>query len=225
MVDQKRYETESLKGRSSTNVRTNRKDLYDLEVESDHEPVVLPDMEFELIDVEEKQDIQEPLEAPPDEPEEFAFPLFSAPSTEVMTVTMREDEDEEEINNERPESYYRAVYTTEEKEQIKFAAVDASFVIEWSQAVFPDPDAPKMVNLRQHNEDVARELQRNRKRRPGKKKRESAIVCRERRKAREQEVRKLRKEQEAREKKKKFKKWVPGKSNVKAPSKPKYRTE
>lgn len=211
--------------RLNTNFRTDRKDLYDLEDGSDHEPVILPNMEFELIEVDENQEVQEPNKAAGDEPEEFAFPLFSAPAAEVMTVTMREDEEEEEINNERPESYYRAIYTAEEKNQIEFAAVDASLIISWSQAVFSDPHSLKVLNVNEHNEKVDRELKRSRKRRPGKKKREMAAVCRERRHAREKEAQKLRREQEAREKKKRFKKWVPGKSKDKVPAKPKYRTE
>lgn len=188
----------------------------------------MPEMEFELIEVDEqKNNSNEPEEPVTEEPEEFAFPLFSAPSAEVMTVTMNDAEEEEEINNERPESYYKAIYSKIEKEEFLLAAVDSAYVFEWSQTVFPDLAPWKVVDLKKHNEDVDQERKKHRKRRAGKKKRESAILCRERRQTREKEVKKLRREQEAREKKKRFKKWNgPGaKTKQKVPAKPKYRTE
>ncbi|QRG39952.1 hypothetical protein FDK38_004412 [Candidozyma auris] len=206
--------------------RINRKDLYDQESEIDEDPIVLPNIEFELIDVASEEKTTNGSNAA-EEPEEFAFPLFSAPRSEVMTVTMREEELDEDINNERPESYYRAIYSRSQKEEFAFAAVDASYVFEWSRTSFPDSAPWKVMDLRKYNETVEKERRKHRKRRPGKKKRANVIVCKERRLLREKEEKKLRREQEAREKRKRFKKWTggPPKGKEKTPQKPKYRTE
>lgn len=212
---------------NTMSVRTSRKDLYEMESESENESVTLPNIEFEFIEVSDKNEVQDQQEEEPAEPEEFAFPLFSAPSADVMTVTLKEDAMEEEINNERPETYYRAIYNDNERKQFSLAAVDASFIIEWSQTSFPDSSSHKVLNVEEYNALVEQERKRHRKRRAGKKKREGIIACRARKQEREKEAKKLRREQQAREKKKKFKKWTGAnaKPREKVVLKPKYRTE
>lgn len=144
-----------------------------------------------------------------------------------MTVSMKEEE-EEVIDNERPESYYRAIYTEKEQSQFAQAALTA-------EAIFAELNLPaidawplKVMSLEKHNQQVEKEKLRHRKRRPGMKKRSNIIVCRERRILREKEEKKARREAQAKYKKNVYKKFKGGrvdKKPVKQVAKPKYRTE
>lgn len=182
-----------------------------------------------MVDNTEEHDLILSNDGDQDEPneEEFAFPLFGSSTAEtVMTVSMKEEE-EEVIVNERPQEYYRATYSERDRRQFADAAISAELL--FSHLSLPAIDAwPwKVVDLDKHNEQVAREKLRSRKRRPGMKKRANAIACRERRISREKEARKLEREAQAKYKKKMYKgfKSAKAKRPEKVVSKPKYRTE
>lgn len=167
-------------------------------------------------------------EAQHSEEEEFAFPLFGSSNKDnVMTVSMKE-EDEEVIVNERPVDYYIATYSEEDRRRFQETAITA-------EAIFAELSLPavdvwpwKVMDLKKHNEKVANEKLRSRRRRPGMKKRLNAISCRERRIQREKEAKKVEKEAFAKLKKNMYKKFKPSGRKVKPvkqASKPKYRTE
>lgn len=173
-------------------------------------------MELEFVNVELDAKEEEGV----NDEEEFAFPLFGGAQTqEVVTVSLKEPEDEQ-VYTGRPDSYYRAVYTEGEKQCFIEAAVTTEEIF-----TFPIIDSHpwKVMSVEAHNSAVEREKQQNRKRRrPGKKKRESVIVCRERRLAREKEVKKEQKTMREKYKRKLYKKPTKAKPKV---EKPKYRTE
>lgn len=205
-----------------------RKNLYDSEASSSDEEVYLPKVEFDIVEVdvegpqqeEQNGDIQEEPEA-----EEFAFPLFGSATAEVMTVSMKEEE-EEVIVNERPESYYRAKYSSEEQLKFQQAAISAEDIFAELKLPAIDGWPWKVMSLKKHNENVEKEKLRGRRRRPGMKKRVNAIQCRERKQKREKAAKKLLREEQARFKKQKYRKFKPKTEKVvKQPSKPKYRTE
>lgn len=188
----------------------------------------LPKVDFDIVEVdteEQPQGEENDDEQKEPEAEEFAFPLFGSTTAEVMTVSMKEEE-EEIIVNERPQDYYRAIYSEEERSRFQQSAISAEDIL--AELKFPAIDAwPwKVVSLKNHNDQVEKERLRSRRRRPGMKKRKNAIECRERREMREKEARKLRREAQAKFKKQKFKKFKPRiEKVVKTDSKPKYRTE
>lgn len=188
----------------------------------------LPKVDFDIVEVEtseqpqsnENEDVLEEAEA-----EEFAFPLFGSATAEVMTVSMKEEE-EEVIVNERPEDYYRAIYSQDDRRQFQQSALSAEDIFAELKLPAIDSWPWKVVSLKKHNEQVERERLRSRRRRPGMKKRKYAIECRERREKREKAAKKLRRDEQAKFRKQKFKKFKPRTEKVvKAPSKPKYRTE
>lgn len=177
-------------------------------------------MEFEIVEVESAHGATDDVAS---EPEEFAFPLFGDSAADnVVTVSIKPEEDEVVVN-ERPELYYRAIYSEEEHRQFRDAAISADDV--FAELALPVVDAwPwKVMSLEVHNAKVAHEKLRHRRRRPGMKKRFNAIACRERRSEREKEVRKEQREARSKMKRKMYKK-APRKASV-VVSKPKYRTE
>lgn len=201
--------------------------MYDSDEEISEDEVYLPKVEFELVDntIEEKPDGNSENE----NEEEFAFPLFGSASETVMTVSLKEEE-EEIIVNERPEAYYRASYDEDDKKKFQESALSAELI--FGDLKLPPIDSwPwKVVSLEDHNAQVEKEKLRSRRRRPGTKKRKNAVMCRERRISREKEEKKAHREAQA-----KFKKQMyGGYKREKAPkaakaakttSKPKYRTE
>lgn len=188
----------------------------------------LPKVDFDIVEVDtseqspskESEDVQEDAAA-----EEFAFPLFGSATAEVMTVSMKEEE-EEVIINERPEGYYRAIFSQDDRRQFEQSALSTEDIFAELKLPAIDSWPWKVVNLKKHNEKVEKERLRSRRRRPGMKKRTNAIACRDRREKREKAAKKLQREEQAKLRKQKFKKFKPRTEKmVKAPSKPKYRTE
>ncbi|EGW32368.1 uncharacterized protein SPAPADRAFT_61448, partial [Spathaspora passalidarum NRRL Y-27907] len=198
--------------------KISRSHLYDdsqSEYESETESLgySAPNLDFEFIEVDtsEPQEVEEnESKVEKQEEEEFEFPLFSmggggggGSSTDgkaadepkqPMKVSLKEAE-EEVINQERPESYYIAKYTPDQSRQFEVCALDAKSIIE---PVYPsdDPRPWKCIDLNKYNAQI--ELVKNkekRKSRPGKKKRETKIACRERRIERVQLAKKLQVEQ------------------------------
>lgn len=112
--------------------------------------------------------------APEHEEDEFAFSLFSG---SAQKVTLKEEK--EVIVNERPASYYRASYTPGEMSQFEQSAIGPDQIF---RTITVDLWPNRVMSLAEHNKKVALA---NRKRRPGKKKREQTIKLRERRKQRE----------------------------------------
>ncbi|CCE82390.1 Piso0_002115 [Millerozyma farinosa CBS 7064] len=185
--------------------------------------------------------------------DEFDFPLFSAVSntaveddetedrgrseTRTMKVSLREPSIET-VKNIRPDSYYFASYSEDDRSKFLVAAVSAEDVYAQGASLgslatsFPR----KCLDLKEHNlkiESEQRKLKKQ-KRRPGKKKREQKIVGKERNTEREKKQRLLEKQMEARKLKKMFHKRGGKKNKKKAVESgatadkaqaPKYRTE
>lgn len=204
--------------------------MYDSEEEISEDEVYLPKVEFELVDhtVEEKADEKSENENENGNEEEFAFPLFGSTSETVMTVSLKEEE-EEIIVNERPGSYYRASYDEDEKRKFQMSAISAELIFADSKLPPIDSWPWKVVSLEEHNAQVEKEKLRNKRRRPGTKKRKNAVVCRERRIAREKEEKKAHREAQAKFRKQMYKGYkkekAPKAVKEKVVSKPKYRTE
>ncbi|CCG20833.1 hypothetical protein CORT_0A04450 [Candida orthopsilosis Co 90-125] len=237
------------------------------ESESEGVSYMPPNLEFEFVEVENYASA-EPKEATQEdnhEEEEFAFPLFASTTAKeeteskdtdgndrgrskivqpIQKISLREHS-EERIDNERPESYYFASYTPEEKSQFAQVAVSANDI--YSQ-YFIQPNSRKLINLNEYNASIEKEQQKAKakkaRNRPGKKKRQSKILCRERRLQRaaiakkEEKERKLKEKQEkygkfkrqgGRHMKKTFGKAGPGRNKSAGGKfvggKPKYRTE
>lgn len=164
--------------------------------------------------------------------DEFDFPLFSAPiptsnlkeSTEIddtaheadqgrgrletrtMKVSLRE-ESIEVIKNERPLSYYRAIYTEKEKKEFIDAAILSDDIYKQISISIPikDPCPWKCMNLNEHNaviqSQILKQKEKHQKRRAGKNKRSSKIGSQERKVERRKVEKKLKKEKEAKIKK------------------------
>lgn len=230
-------ETYTLVSFTNSQYRISRQSLYHedsgSEVESDSDGVsyMPPDMEFEFVEVDNSATPQEDdnQQQGIEEEEELAFPLFASATT-IQTVEPKEADDssdrgrlkikqpiqkislrehsEERINNERPESYYFASYTPKEKLQFAQVAVSANDI--YAQ-YFIQPNLHKLINLNEHNSLIERELEkekaRKKKNRPGRKKRQSRIVCRERRLERAAIAKKEEKERKLREKQEKYGKF------------------
>ncbi|KAG7661980.1 uncharacterized protein J8A68_004480 [[Candida] subhashii] len=229
---------------------------------------VAPNIDFEFVEVdvetpepnaeEEKESIEEEehehkeVKEDKQEDDEFEFPLFfmgavgkptAGGETEevskaaTMKVSLKEEE-VEEIKQERPESYYFANYTDEQRHQFEICAITSDDIYKQLEVKTIDSQPWKCIDLTKYNAKIESRIQRDKirknKLRPGKKKRTSKIECRERRIERKKLEKKL-----EQEKKKLIKKMFHkrgGKKNKKklaassasaqaAPSKPKYRTE
>ena len=185
----------------------------------DSEP--LPVMEFEEVEIE---DVDEKAKEADDY--EFEFPLFaSAPpkdsndetrgrTTEpVMKVSLRE-RSEERIKNDRPTSYYFAVYTEEEKRRFEQAAITTEIL--FKHEVIVDHQPWKCINLTEYNAKIKPKKHT----RAGKKKRQAKIEGRKRREERNLVKKKLEEEAQARLLKKKLHKRG-GKKHKKKEEKPK----
>lgn len=220
-------------------------------------------LEFDFIEVDQNDEEQEEAEvstgisqqhdATKDDndekasDEEFEFPLFAAPSKEekvetgekiaIMKVSMREDI-EENIKNERPSSYYFAVYSEDDKKAFEQAAITADDLYSELRISIPayNPKPWKCLDLNAYNASIELELARQKRRnkgcRAGKKKRTCKIECRERKLERTKIEKKLKREQQQKDKKKFFKqnsyknfKRKAGGAPAPAAKKPKYRTE
>lgn len=184
--------------------------------------------------------------------DEFDFPLFSAvTSTAVdnddsedrgrseartMKVSLREPSIET-VKNIRPDSYYFASYSEDDKRKFLVAAVSAEDVFTQGASLgsLATSSPWKCLDLKEYNLKIESEQRRLKKqKRPGKKKREQKIVGKERNGEREKKNRLLEKQMEARKLKKMFHKRG-GKKHKKKPEEsrasaekaqtPKYRTE
>lgn len=183
-----------------------------------------------------------------DEPtEEFDFPLFASnkhdndgedrgrSSTRIMKISLRE-ESVENIKQERPESYYFATYSKDDKSKFISAAITAQDIFNFNER-YPiiDTQPHKCLDVSLYNQKVEHELRLQKKRsrtRPGKKKREATIACRERKQEREKLLVKLEKDRLNKLKKKMFHKRggkkhkkTTSKASQPAVNKPKYKTE
>lgn len=174
------------------------------------------DLQFEFVEVDPV------IEEVEEEKEEFEFPLFGQVREGSTKITLKDDIDDK-IEQSRPDLYYFAKYTEEEKVRIKSVAVSGEDVIKGSLEIPVDLCPWKVVDLSAHNEEIEKK---RKKQRPGKKKRQEVIKCRERK----LERLKVDKEIKLALKKKLMKKIHHkrgGKKNKKsvAPKKPVYRTE
>lgn len=133
--------------------------------ESDIELGDAIEFEFEesRVEEEEKQDEEEKEPAPAGE----MFSIFSSGPALVES-----SDDEGEII-ERPQSYYFASYTADDKKQFSVAAVDASEIYKWSKQRLPGMEMPsRVINFTEMANRANRERQRAR-RRPSKKARDA----------------------------------------------------
>uniref|UniRef100_A0A060T3I5 ARAD1C33726p n=1 Tax=Blastobotrys adeninivorans TaxID=409370 RepID=A0A060T3I5_BLAAD len=101
-----------------------------------------------------------------------------APGGEMFSIfssgpALVESSDEEDEVIERPQSYYFASYTADDKKQFSVAAVDASEIYEWSKQRLPGMEMPsRVINFTEMANRANRERQRAR-RRPSKKARDA----------------------------------------------------
>lgn len=197
-----------------------RRGLYDSDEsdhvsdhESDHKSGYMPNMEFEFVEVDEINNEETNNE---EEEEEFDFPLFASAkaatevnetpeeergrsTTKTMKVSLRE-ESVEVIKNERPDSYYFADYTEQERANFK-AAAQTPEEIHKSALPYPDPKPWQHIDVQQHNLRIDEEKKKKKTKRAGKKKRDEAIQSRIRKDEREKLMKKLAREQRAKLKK------------------------
>lgn len=206
-------------------IKTNRSLLYNLEsdYDSDTSDYVVPKLEFELKEVEENdnEDNKGGIQESNGSDAEFDFPLFAASDTvvedrgrskeakpSIMKVSLRE-QSEERVINERPESFYFAKYTDKQREQFQQCAVSSDDI--YQQMYIVDTQPWKCLNLNEYNakieSEIARQKAKCRKNRPGKKKRQLKIVCRQRKlekakmkKLEEEKLKKLMKKQKFQQK-------------------------
>ncbi|KAG7822573.1 hypothetical protein KL909_003738 [Ogataea angusta] len=96
-----------------------------------HEYTFDPGIEFEIVDVADV--------APKPQPEAIeTFPLFSGAAD--VQVSLEEKEYVYELrreNTERPQSYYSAQYSSQEKAEFEQAAIDGEEIISQSRNVIP----------------------------------------------------------------------------------------
>ncbi|ODV76876.1 ankyrin [Suhomyces tanzawaensis NRRL Y-17324] len=166
----------------------------------DQEVYVAP--AFDFIEVDNTEDHEND-----EEEEEFDFPLFASaatsepgskdergrPEQRVMKVSIRE-ESVEKVNNERPQTFYYANYTAEQKHQFELAAVTAEDI--YKNVFVVENASRKCIDLKKHNDGVEAEKARVKaKKRPGMKYRLNKIGCRERKHARAKLAKKLEREQ------------------------------
>lgn len=217
-----------------------RSALYESEDEGvsseEEQQIYAPDLEFVEVNFESSvPNENSATDAVADEEaeDEFAFPLFAGAGTSednVMKVSLKEEE-EEIIINERPENYYRAIYSKDQHREFEISAVTYQDI--WVEVNAPSIDSQpwKVMNLLEYNKKIELEKTHKKNKREGKRKRQNKSICRERRKEREKEIKRL--EREA--KKQRFRQsgqgWKstkprpkPAKSSQ-AVGKPKYRTE
>ncbi|CAI4036053.1 hypothetical protein SMKI_14G2690 [Saccharomyces mikatae IFO 1815] len=155
-----------------------------------------------------------------------------------MKISLKEPE-EEIINQKRPDEYYFANYSAEQRLQFLKSSVDSDTIIEESTKILADDlrvrdkwpyCQGKIIDLQKHNAEIELQQQKDlkiKKRRPGQKQRAAKKLALERTKERDAKAREIKKML-----KKKFHKRG-GKKNKKkvlnplanAGSTPKFRTE
>lgn len=222
--------------------------------------MVLPDLEFEIVEANTTQANQDIVEDD-DNKEEFDFPLFSFGG--VAGADQEEQNDDEVVGDEsdrgrsttrgsnlvrislrspspevieqsRPETYYFAKYDDLQKGQFAMAALTGDDI--WAQSKTAPCTLGKVIDLKEYNQKVEKDLARIQKQkriRPGKKKRLTLIKAREQKEEREKISRKIEKEKKLQLKKAKFQRRSGGNrfkkksftSDAKKVSKPTYRTE
>ncbi|KAG7833770.1 hypothetical protein KL943_003878 [Ogataea angusta] len=111
-----------------------RKEVFgndELVDDAGHEYTFDPGIEFEIVDVADV--------APKPQPEVIeTFPLFSGAAD--VQVSLEEKEYVYELrkeNTERPQSYYSAQYSSQEKAEFEQAAIDGEEIISQSRNVIP----------------------------------------------------------------------------------------
>lgn len=193
-----------------------------------------PDFEFVDVDVpeesitrtvvaalqHEEDDIPQEVE---EEPEMEMFKLFNTEDTQAISLR---DDIEENIVNERPESYYYASYSVEQRDQFGNVAVSFEQVVRLGAFQRNISSDFKLLDADAYNKAIEKaKLEKKKRGRPGKKKRTNKIACRERK----LERKKIETAKAAALKKKKFHKRGGKKNKKKEPAvtnaKPKYRTE
>ncbi|CAN3354884.1 hypothetical protein DICA0_C08504 [Diutina catenulata] len=181
-----------------------RSSLYDSDVSipSEDDEFVAPTFEFEEVEVTASPEHDstpsvaesEAVEEGKKEDlgaDEFFFPLFSTETAPSTTVSLKAPV-VEEIKVERPEAYYFAKFTPEDRVRFEAVAVTGSDVIQSSlqppSILLVQYEKRKVMDLAEHNAQVAREKKKNKKKRPGKRKREGLKACVERKKKRAAEA-------------------------------------
>ncbi|KAG7192466.1 uncharacterized protein KQ657_001867 [Scheffersomyces spartinae] len=156
------------------------------------------------------------------EPETEMFKLFNTQDTQAISLR---DDIEDEVVNERPESYYFSSYSIEERDQFKNTAItfEQLLMLQRNTASISS-STYRVLDVNAYNEAIEKaKLDKKRRGRPGKKKRLNRIACKERK----LERKKIEAAKAAAIKKKKFHKRGGKKNNKKkeVSAKPKYRTE
>lgn len=156
------------------------------------------------------------------EPEMEMFKLFNTQDTQAISLR---DDIEDEVVNERPESYYFSSYSIEERDQFKNTAItfEQLLMLQRNTASISS-STYRVLDVNAYNEAIEKaKLDKKRRGRPGKKKRLNRIACKERK----LERKKIEAAKAAAIKKKKFHKRGGKKNNKKkeVSAKPKYRTE
>lgn len=167
-----------------------RASLYnDEEPESENEQLYMPSLEFDFIEVDQESPEKEQEEEQQAPDDEYAFRLFAKSSSEEIQKFTLKEEEEEIIVNERPTSYYIAVYADKEKEQFFEAAITSLIIFDMNFQV----ESGKVMSIEEHNEQIEVE-QKKKRRRAGKKQRLSKALCREKKHQREKDIARLRRE-------------------------------
>ncbi|AMD21519.1 HFL337Wp [Eremothecium sinecaudum] len=168
-----------------------REDIFnngcDEQDELENSPI-LPDIDFQLVEVNSDKVEGEKVEDIENAEQEFEFPLFSFGHSEfgsnednagannggnggdindrkLIKISLREPEPEQTIN-ERPKSYYVAEYTVEQKNQFKTAALEYGFIIEESlkdmrvSSAYSSKYRGKLLDLSVYNRKIEEEKQR-----------------------------------------------------------------
>lgn len=147
-----------------------------------------------------------------------------------MKVSLKDDEIDVVVN-ERPENYYRALYSAEERKEFEMVAVSFDELLFESRSNSIDSRPWKVINLSEHNAKIELELKRRHRKREGKRKRDNKIICRERRRDREKIEKRLQREVKNERFRVRKHDWSNKSSKAKLnklsrnSTKPKYRTE
>lgn len=118
--------------------------------------------DFETVEVLDPESNQNSVES--NDEEEFAFRLFSGPSeaSSITKVSLKVD-NEEEYQPKRPESYYYANTSDEQKRQISIAAVDYDTLFKDLELAPIDPWPRKLVSLAELQKSSGTKKHKNRK--------------------------------------------------------------
>ncbi|ONH69502.1 hypothetical protein BON22_0157 [Cyberlindnera fabianii] len=185
-----------------------RQELYSDGEVSDDEPMLLPKIDFEIVEnvTTEPQDGDQSMN---DQDEEFDFPLFSFGAAADPQEDKKLDEPTEEteergrtqerttvmkvslrspspvyIKQERPKSYYFHTSTDLSRSQCEATALTYDQIMQRSQDITPYPTG-KVIQLAAYNARIERELLRaGKKTRPGKKARLARVEAKKNKKER-----------------------------------------